>query len=110
MRRREYVEPIWTDERRRMGARASHGLNACAGARVDGLDQPWLADGNMDDASRRIEERDVGSSGKRPRIAGLTRISTHLHQRRVITGDIKATALVIDIEPVRTAGGKRPVL
>src|SRR5262245_8713288 len=72
MRRREHVEPIRCDKRSGVCARSGHRLLAGAGTGVDGLDQPWLANGNMDNASCRIDECDVGSSGKRPRVAGLT--------------------------------------
>jgi hypothetical protein len=37
------------------------------------LDQPWLANRNMDEASRRIEESDIRNSGNRPLIAYLAR-------------------------------------
>jgi hypothetical protein len=63
MRRREHVEPIRYDKCCRVGTGASHGLHASAGVGIDGVDQSRLANGNMDDAASRIEERDIWRSG-----------------------------------------------
>ena len=100
--RREHVQPVRQHQGCRMGTSSGHDLSAVSGARIDRLDQSWLANRNMDEASRRIEESDIRNSGNRPLIAYLTRANIDFDECAVIARDVETFLLVIDIEPVRT--------
>src|SRR5947209_20307335 len=69
-----------------------------AAPRVDSLDEARLADRNMDEAGRRIEESHVRGAGNRPDVLDLTGDAVDFDQRAVVAGGIEATATVIDIE------------
>src|SRR5262245_39577105 len=63
----------------------------------------------MNDAGCRIDEGDVWRPCYRPLVAGLARVGIHLDQNRIVTRTVKPITLVIDIEPVGPARGKRPM-
>ena len=86
-----------------MCSSTSHHLSTRTGARINRLDQSWLANSNVHKAGGRIEEGYIRNSGDRPLVAYIARTDIDFHQRAVVTSDIEATSLVIDIEPVRSS-------
>ncbi len=66
---------------------------------------PGLADRNVHESGRRIEEGDVGRPGNRPHVLDRARAAVDLDQRVVVACDIETAARVIDVEAVRAAPG-----
>ena len=69
MRGRNDVEPVRRHQRRGVGAHAGHCSRVVAGARIDGFDKPGLADGDVNEAGRRVEESHIGRACNRPDVA-----------------------------------------
>jgi hypothetical protein len=76
MGRREHIEAIRRDQRRRVGAHGCRKGRAGTGARVDGLDQARVADRDVDKTARRIEEGCIRAAGKRP-------VAAHVSAQRI---------------------------
>src|SRR6478609_3267880 len=80
MRGRDYVEPIRRHQRRGVRARAGRGSRAPAVARIDGFDQPGLADGDVNETGGRVKERDIGRACDWPDIGDFARRAAHFDQ------------------------------
>ncbi len=93
-----------------MRSRSSRDLREGAGARIKRLNHSGLADRDMDQTGRRIEKRGVGASGDLPLMRDGAGIAVDFDHGRVVACHVKTTRRVIEIEAVRPAGRKPPVL
>lgn len=103
MGRREHIEAIRRDQRRRVGAHGCRKGRAGTGARVDGLDQARVADRDVDKTARRIEEGCIRAAGKRPLAAHVSAQRIELDERAAVARNVQALPLMVDVEPVRAA-------
>src|SRR6185295_9917734 len=78
-------------------------------ARVDGLNQAGIADGDVDEPASRVEKCCVGSALQRPLLAYRSIARIYLDQCTVITRDVQQTVIVVDVHSVRASGGEGPV-
>ena len=109
VRRREYVKPVWRDERSCLCADGRSELRTGPGAGVYRLDQARIANCHVDEATRGIEKGCVGNPGKGPLIAHPSGERIDFYERATIAGDVEEFRPVVDVDPMRAVRGKRPV-
>ena len=85
MRRREYVQLVRRNDCSGVRSRTGHGLDDVTGARIDGLDQAWLADRHVNETGGWIEKSHVRGASERPPTACGAGCDVDFDQGTVVT-------------------------
>ncbi len=110
MQRRKHVELIRIDKGSCLGTELRFEMRTGTGLRVNRLDKSWIPDCHVYEAARRIEERRVRNSGKRPLAALLSSAGIEFQERAAIASDVEESRSMIDIDPVCALRRKNPAL
>src|SRR6266849_3261767 len=85
VQRRELVQSIWFDKGRRLGACRRDELRTGICERIDGLDQPGIADGHMHEATFRVEEGCIRHARKGPLPPHVSGVGVNFDKQTTVT-------------------------
>src|SRR5215468_12033085 len=101
MRRGDDIQSVGGYQRGRVSASCCCRLRTESRLWIDGFDKAWFANGDVNTAGRRVEERNIGRAGNGPHVGDLAGRAIDLHQLTIIARGIEPSTGMIDVEAMR---------
>ena len=100
MRGRKHVQLIRRNKSGGFGSASSNDPRAAAADRINGLDQAWLSDRDVDELACRIEERRVGDPCQRPFTSYVAGEAIQFYKRATIARHVQKVLIMINVDPM----------